>query len=204
MRVAKVQGPRRQVFVAGVKKSRKICGCSSALPRTEMHNVRFGGDPGVTSEIREWSGWGSRFSLVPKCEGPGAPTFSGAIHFLGTWATRRFFDHMYCIDLSIPFSSSRIRADLPKTGIPAEGKTWRKRNVSPTLVFDYRATRRAYLEIGDARAHDPLLDNRARHRRIGPRRRHYSHGFAREKRTISSGWPDFFYTGRDPGSLHLL
>ena len=122
----------------------------------------------------------------------------------GQLGAGRFFDHMYCIDLSIPFSSSRIRADLPKTGIPAEGKTWRKRNVSPTLVFDYRATRRAYLEIGDARAHDPLLDNRARHRRIGPRRRHYSHGLAREKRTISSGWPDFFYTGRDPGSLHLL
>src|ERR1017187_4278177 len=116
----------------------------------------------------------------------------------------RLFDPMYCIDLSIPFSSSSIRADLPKIGISAEGKTWRKRNVSPTLVFDYRATRRTYLEIGDARAHDPLLDNGARHRRIGPRRRHYSHGFAREKRTISSGWPDFFYTGRDPGSLHLL
>jgi len=27
---------------------------------------------------------------VPKCEGLGAPTFSGAIHFLGTWATRLF------------------------------------------------------------------------------------------------------------------
>jgi hypothetical protein len=31
---------------------------------------------------------GFAVSRVPKCEGPGAPTFSGTIHFLGTWATR--------------------------------------------------------------------------------------------------------------------
>jgi hypothetical protein len=31
---------------------------------------------------------GFAVSRVPKCDGPGAPTFSGAIHFLGTWATR--------------------------------------------------------------------------------------------------------------------
>ena len=38
----------------------------------------------------------------------------------------RLFDHMYCIDHAIFPSSSRIRADLLKMGIPAEGKTWRK------------------------------------------------------------------------------
>src|ERR1019366_4129954 len=31
---------------------------------------------------------GFAVSRVPKCEGPGAPIFIGAIHFLGTWATR--------------------------------------------------------------------------------------------------------------------
>ena len=30
---------------------------------------------------------GFAVSRVPKCEGPGAPTFSGAIHLLGTWGT---------------------------------------------------------------------------------------------------------------------
>jgi uncharacterized membrane protein YeaQ/YmgE (transglycosylase-associated protein family) len=31
-----------------------------------------------------------------------------------------------------------------------------------------------------------------------------THVFASAKRTISSSWPHFFHTRRDPGSLHLL
>src|ERR1039458_7072388 len=79
-----------------------------------------------------------------------------------------------------------------------------ERYVSLTVVFDYRATRRAYLEIRDARASDPHVDNRAWRHRIAPGGRRYPHGFSAQKRTISSSGPDFFYTGRNPGSLHLL
>src|ERR1035438_961354 len=111
---------------------------------------------------------------------------------------------MYCIDHAIPVSDGTIWTDLPKKGIPAEGKTWRERYVSLTLVFDYRATRRAYLEIRDARASDPHVDNRARCHRIAPRRRRYPPGFSLQERTISSSRPHFFYTGCNPGSLHLL
>ncbi len=57
--------------------------------------------------------------------------------------------------------------------------------------------------IGDARAHDDFLDNRARHHRIDHRRRGYPHVFAPDNRTISSRRPHFFYTGRDPGPLRL-
>jgi len=116
----------------------------------------------------------------------------------------RKFDRMYCIDHAIPVSDGTIWTDLPKKGIPAEGKKWRERYVSLTLVFDYWATRRAYLEIRDARASDPHVDNRARRHRIAPRRRRYPPGFSPQKRTISSSRPHFFYTGRNPGSLHLL
>jgi hypothetical protein len=61
-----------------------------------------------------------------------------------------------------------------------------------------------YREIGDARAYDDLLDDRARYRRFGHWRLRHPHVFAPEKRTISSRRPHFFHTGRDPGSLHLL
>jgi hypothetical protein len=33
---------------------------------------------------------------------------------------------MYCIDHAIPVSDGTIWTDLPKKGIPAEGKTWRE------------------------------------------------------------------------------
>src|ERR1019366_130182 len=88
--------------------------------------------------------------------------------------------------------------------IPAEGKRWRKKYVSLNLVYSYWANLGGYREIGDASAHNDLLDDRARHHRIDHRRRRYPHVFAPDKRTISSGRPHFFHTGRDPGSLHLL
>src|SRR5207245_6049230 len=61
--------------------------------------------------------------------------------------------------------------------------------------------RGGYREISDARAHDDLLDNRARHHRVDHRRSGYPHVFAPGNRTISSRRPHFFHTWRDPGSL---
>ena len=85
-----------------------------------------------------------------------------------------------------------------------EGKRWRKNRVSLNLVHPYWANFRGGCEIRDARAHNDLLDYRARHHWIDHRRRRYPHVFAPDKPTISSCWPDFFNAGRDPGSLHLL
>src|SRR5579864_583744 len=59
-------------------------------------------------------------------------------------------------------------------------------------------------EIGDACPYDDLLDDRARHYRIDPWRRHHPYVFAPEKRTLSSCRPDIFHPGRGPDSLHLL
>src|ERR1700719_767656 len=86
----------------------------------------------------------------------------------------------------------------------SEGKHWRKKYVSPNLVYSHWANFGGYREIGDARAYDDLLDDRARHHRIDHRRGRYPHVFAPDKRTISSRRPHFFHTGRDPDSLHLL
>src|ERR1700687_19824 len=86
----------------------------------------------------------------------------------------------------------------------AEGKRWRKKYVSPNLVYSHWANLGGYRKIGDAPAYDDLLDDRARHHRIDHRRRRYAHVFAPDKRTISSRRPHFFHTGRDPDSLHLL
>src|SRR5216684_3630072 len=85
-----------------------------------------------------------------------------------------------------------------------KGKRWRKRYVSLNLVYSYWANLGGYREIGDARAYDDLLDDRARHHRIDHRRRRYPYAFAPDKRTISSRRPHFFHTGRNPDSLHLL
>src|SRR5580700_4797599 len=86
----------------------------------------------------------------------------------------------------------------------SEGKRWKKKYVSLNLVYSYWANLGGYREIGDARAYNDLLDDRARHPRIDHRRRRYPHVFAADKRTISSRRPHFFHTGRDPDSLHLL
>src|SRR5208337_2548293 len=86
----------------------------------------------------------------------------------------------------------------------SEGNRWRKNYVSLDLVHPDWATLGVYREIGDARAHDDLLDDHARHHRIGHRRRRYPHVFASDEPAISSRWPDFFHPGRDPASLHLL
>src|ERR1700693_671797 len=85
-----------------------------------------------------------------------------------------------------------------------KGKRWRKKYVSLNLVRSHRANLGGYREIGDARAYDDLLDDRARHHRVDHRRRRYPHVFPPDKRTISSRRPHFFDTGRDPDSLHLL
>jgi hypothetical protein len=79
-----------------------------------------------------------------------------------------------------------------------------KKRVSPNLVHSYRANLGGHCEIGDARAHNALLDDRARHHWIDHRGRSYPGVYAPYKRTISSRWPDFFHTGRDSDSLHLL
>jgi hypothetical protein len=85
-----------------------------------------------------------------------------------------------------------------------EGKRWRKKRVSLNLVHSYWASLGGYREIGDARAHNDLLDNCAWHHRINPWGCRYPHVFAPDKRTISSRRSDLFHTGRDPHSLHLL
>src|SRR5580700_6656798 len=86
----------------------------------------------------------------------------------------------------------------------SEGKRWRRKYVSLNLVYSYRANLGGYREIGDARAYDDLLDDRARHPRFDHRRRRYPYVLAAGKRTISSRRPHFFHTGCNPDSLHLL
>ena len=105
--------------------------------------------------------------------------------------------------IQCPSPAVKTRSGLPKIEILAEGRIWRHKDVSHNLVSGYRATCRAYLKIGDAHAHDSLLDSRAGSHRIGPRRRHYSYNVSPEERTISSCWSSFFYTGRHPDSFHL-
>src|ERR1700730_4296479 len=86
----------------------------------------------------------------------------------------------------------------------SEGKRWRKKYVPLSLVYSYRANLGCYREIGDACAHNDVLDDRARHHRIDHRRRRSPHVFDTNKRTISSRRPHFVHTGRDLGSVHLL
>src|ERR1044071_3649673 len=52
-----------------------------------------------------------------------------------------------------------------------KAKSWRKEYVSPNLVSTYRADCGLHREIGDARAHDDVLDDRAWHPRIDRGRR---------------------------------
>jgi hypothetical protein len=85
-----------------------------------------------------------------------------------------------------------------------EGKRGGGKRVSLNLVYFYWANLGGHCEIGDARAHNDLLDDHPRHHWINHRGRRYPHVFAPDKRTISSRRPDFFHTGRDPGPLHLL
>jgi Permease MlaE len=84
-----------------------------------------------------------------------------------------------------------------------EGKGEEK-YVSHNLVPSDWADRGVFREIGDARTHDDLLDDRARHHRIDPGRGRGPHVFAPDQRTLSSCRPHFFHTGRDTASLHLL
>src|SRR5438132_10639087 len=79
----------------------------------------------------------------------------------------------------------------------------RKNYDSLNLLYSCWVDRGGYREIGDARAHDDFLDNRARHHRIDHRRRGYPHVFAPDNRTISSRRPHFFHTWRNPASLRL-
>src|SRR6202030_764546 len=104
----------------------------------------------------------------------------------------------------MPWESLLDCQTLGYTRRRSDGKRWRKKHVSLDLVCSYRADLGDYREIGDARAYDDFLDDRARHHRIDHRRRRYPHVFAPDKRTISSRRPHFLHTERDPGSLHLL
>src|ERR1035441_2358144 len=97
-----------------------------------------------------------------------------------------------------------IAKPLGYTRRRSEGKRWRKKYASLDLVHSHWADLGGYREIGDACAHDDLLDDRARHHRIDHRRRGYPHTLAPHKQPISSRRPHFLHTGRDPGSLHLL
>src|SRR3984893_12551172 len=83
-------------------------------------------------------------------------------------------------------------------------QTMEERYVSLCLVYSYWVNLGRYREIGDARAPNDLLDDRARYHRIDHRRRRDPHVFAPDERTISSRRPHSFHTGRDPGSLPLL
>src|SRR5256886_7060507 len=103
------------------------------------------------------------------------------------------------------FEKSLVNCETPAhTRQLSAGKQRRENYVSLNLVHSCWVDRGRDREIGDARAYDDFLDDRARHHRIDHRRRGYPHLFAPLKRKISSRRPDFFYPWRDPGSLHLL
>src|SRR6202030_4639977 len=68
----------------------------------------------------------------------------------------------------------------------SEGTRWRGKYVPLNLVYSHWANLGGYREIGDARPHNDVLDDRAWHHRIDHRRCCYPHVFAPEKRTISS------------------
>ena len=52
----------------------------------------------------------------------------------GRHGIARLFDRKYRNDHSIPPSSGKLRADLPKIEIPAQGRTWRQRYAHPTTI----------------------------------------------------------------------
>ena len=68
----------------------------------------------------------------------------------------------------------------------SEGRRWRKKYVSPNLVYSYWANLGGYRQIDDAHAHDDLPDDRARHHWIDHRRRRYPFVISIEERTIPS------------------
>jgi hypothetical protein len=115
--------------------------------------------------------------------------------------------HMICLTRksSAPqLEKSLVNCEAPgHTRQLSAGKRRRKNYASLNLVHCCWVDRRGYREIGDARAHDDFLDNRARHHRIDHRRRGYPHVLAPDKRTISSRRSHFFHTWRDSGSLRL-
>src|ERR1039457_7263076 len=97
-----------------------------------------------------------------------------------------------------------IAKPLGYTRRRSEGKRWRKKYASLDLVHSHWADLGGYREIGDARAYNDLLDDRARHHRIDHRRRRYPPVFAPRAPAISSRRPHFFHSGCGPGSLYLL
>src|ERR1039457_721916 len=107
--------------------------------------------------------------------------------------------HFICLKITFSGSTGYNCQTLGLYSASTGGK-----NVSSDLVCAYWATIGVDREIGDARTHDDVLDNRARHRRVASRRRRYPHDSLLENRTISSRLPHFFNSGRDPDSLHLL
>src|SRR4029077_10622395 len=102
------------------------------------------------------------------------------------------------------FEKSLVNFETPgHTQQLSAGKQRRKNHDSLNLVHCCWVDRGDHREIGDARAHDDFLDNRARHHRVDHRRRGYPHVFGPDNRRIASSRPDFFHTWRDPGSLRL-
>src|SRR5258708_2032445 len=95
-------------------------------------------------------------------------------------------------------------SEAPEKRYQSEMQMLEERYVSLNLVYSYWARLGGYREIGDARAYDDLLDDRARHPRFDHRRRRYPYVFAAGKRTISSRRLHFFHTGCNLDSLHLL
>src|ERR1700690_2519573 len=85
-----------------------------------------------------------------------------------------------------------------------EGQRGRASRVSLGLVRSHWADLGGSREIGDARPHHPVLDDRPRHRWTDPGGRRPPPVFAPEKREVPSRRNHFFHAGRDPDSLHLL
>ncbi len=86
----------------------------------------------------------------------------------------------------------------------SESRSGRKTYVSLDLVRSYRVDLRLYREISHARAHDDVLDDRARHPGLDCRRRRQPHFFAPHKFTLPSRRPHLLHPGRHTGALHLL
>src|SRR5438552_19130117 len=83
-------------------------------------------------------------------------------------------------------------------------KRRRKNYVSLNLVHYCWVDRGRDREIGNARAYDDFLDNRARHHRIDHLRCCHAHLFASLERTISSRESHFFHPRSNPVPVPLL
>jgi hypothetical protein len=107
--------------------------------------------------------------------------------------------------LTIRIASAPIVFKLfAKAGEVCQRQHKEETDVSLALVFDHWTIVGRHREIGNACAHDPLLDDHSRHYWVAARWQPHAYAFAHEKRTISPGRADFFYLERNPVSFHLL